>query len=156
MIISIRVIGNKRETDMLLPLPEAGFLGLDLLGEALSEGFFLFLELGVVRLLDTGLAKLASLHLLQAIVLVVVFLSGVDQIQHVGTDQQRSQLAEVAVVLIFNCTIFSLGVSEIDKTLPSATPQRYSRPFTVLPSLVTTSSVEPMMEYGMASASARA
>lgn len=39
---------------------------------------------------------------------------------------------------------------------PSATPQRYSRPFTVRPSEVWTSSVEPMIENGIASVRDRA
>jgi hypothetical protein len=60
---------------MLLPLSEAGFLRLDLLREALAQLLLLVLELGVVALLDLGLAELARLHLLLAIVLVVRLLS---------------------------------------------------------------------------------
>ena len=72
---------------MLLPLPEARFLRLDLLGELLAEGLFFLLELGVVQLLDLGLAELASLHLLLAIVLVVELLGSRDQVQHVRANE---------------------------------------------------------------------
>jgi hypothetical protein len=88
---------------MLFPLSETSFLGLDLLCEALPEGLFLLLELRVVGLLDASLAKLASLHLLQAIVLVMRVLSGADEVQHVGANQERSQFTEIAVVLVLNC-----------------------------------------------------
>lgn len=89
-------------TYVLLPLPKACFLRLDLLGEALAEGLFFLLELGVFELARLLLAKLAHLHLSLAVVLVVELLGHGDQIKHVGTDQQRAQLAEVAVVLILN------------------------------------------------------
>ena len=57
---------------MLLPLSEPGFFGLDLLGKALPQLFFLFLELGVVEPLDLWLTKLAGLHLLLAVALIVL------------------------------------------------------------------------------------
>lgn len=56
---------------MLLPLPETSLLGLDLLGESLPQRLLLLLELGVVELLDLGLAVLPSLHLLLTVVLVM-------------------------------------------------------------------------------------
>jgi hypothetical protein len=87
---------------MLLPLPEASLLSLDLLCKAFPGGLFLLLELRVVGLLDTSLAKLASLHLFQAIVLVMRVLGGADKVQHVGANQERSQFAEIAVVLVLN------------------------------------------------------
>ena len=88
---------------MLLPLPETSLLGLDLLGEALAERLFFLLELGVVRLLDTSLARLASLHLFQAVVLVVLFLGSMDKVEHVGANEQGTELAEIAVVFVLNC-----------------------------------------------------
>lgn len=87
---------------MLLPLPETSLLGLDLLGEALPESLFLFLKLGVIGLLNASLAKPAGLHLLQAVVLIVRVLSGANEIQHVGSDEERAELAEVAVALVFD------------------------------------------------------
>ena len=87
---------------MLLPLPEASLLGLDLLGEALAERLFFLLELRVVRLLDASLAKLAGLHLFQAVVLVVLFLGSVDKVEHVGADEQGTKLAEIAVGFVLD------------------------------------------------------
>ena len=88
---------------MLFPLPETSLLGLDLLGEALAERLFFLLELGVVRLFDTSFSRLASLHLFQAVVLVVLFLSSMNKVEHVGTDKQGTELAEIAVVFVLNC-----------------------------------------------------
>lgn len=90
-------------TYMLLPLPEAGFLGLDLLCEALPELLFLLLELRVLELAGLGLARLARLHLSLAVVLIVRFFRSRDEIQHVRADEQRTQLAEVTVVLVLDC-----------------------------------------------------
>jgi hypothetical protein len=87
---------------MLFPLPEPGFFGLDLLGEAFAESLLFFFELGVVWLLDTSLSEFASLHLLETIILVVRILGGVDEIQHVRADQERTKFTEVAMVLVFN------------------------------------------------------
>ena len=87
---------------MLLPLPEAGLLGLDLLGEALAERLLLLLELGVLELARLGLAGLARLHLALAVVLVMDLLRGRDEVEHVRPDQQRAQLAEVTVVLVLD------------------------------------------------------
>lgn len=89
-------------THMLFPLPEAGLLGLDLLGELLPELLLLLLELGVVELLDLGLAELARLHLCLPVVLVVELLRRRDEVEHVCTDQKRAQLLEVAVILVFD------------------------------------------------------
>ena len=87
---------------MLLPLAEARLLGLDLLREALAQRLFLLLELGVIELLNLALAKLARLHLLLAVVLVVDLLSRRDEVQHERADQQRAQLLEVAVRLVLD------------------------------------------------------
>ncbi len=59
---------------MLLPLSEPRFLCLDLFREAFAKTLFLLLELRIVELLHLGLAELARLHLLLAIVLVVQLL----------------------------------------------------------------------------------
>ena len=87
---------------MLLPLPEPGLLGLDLLGKALAQSFLFFLELRIIKFLNLGLAEFAGLHLLLTVVLVVKFLGRVDKIEHVGTDEERTELFEVAVLLIVN------------------------------------------------------
>ena len=87
---------------MLLPLPEARLLGLDLLGEALAERLLLLLELGVLELARLLLPKLARLHLRLPVVLVVQLLRGGDQVEHVRADEQRAQLAEVAVLLVLD------------------------------------------------------
>ena len=93
---------EERRTYVLLPLPEAGLLGLDLLGEALAERLFLLLELGVLELARLALAELANLHLRLAVVLVVELLCCRDEVEHVRPDQQRAQLAEVTVVLVLD------------------------------------------------------
>lgn len=87
---------------MLLPLPESGLLRLDLLRKSLAQALLFLLELRVVQLLDLGLAEFTSLHLLLAVVLVVRFFSGVDEIKHMGANQEGAKLLEVAVILIFN------------------------------------------------------
>jgi len=91
-------------THVLFPLPEASLLGLDLLGEPPAELFLLLLELGVVELLHLALAVFACLHLLLAVVLVVALLSSRDEVEHKCADEQRAQLAEVAVILVLHCT----------------------------------------------------
>ena len=88
--------------ELLLPLSEPLLLNLDLLGKALSQSLLLLLELGVVELSGTGLAELAGLHLLGAVRLVMQLLGRVDEVEHVGSDQNRSQLLEVAVVLVLD------------------------------------------------------
>jgi hypothetical protein len=88
--------------ELLLPLPEPLLLDLDLLGEALTKRLLLLLELGVVELPRAGLAKLPRLHLLRAVGLVVVLLGGVDQVEHVGPDEDGAELLEVAVVLVLD------------------------------------------------------
>ena len=89
--------------ELLLPLSESLLLDLDLLGESLlRRALFLFLELGVVQLSWSSLAELAGLHLLGAVCLVVRFFGGVDEIQHVGSNQDGAELLEVAVVLVLN------------------------------------------------------
>jgi hypothetical protein len=88
--------------ELLLPLPEPLLLDLDLLRKPLPQRLFLFLELGVVELAWTRLAKLARLHLLCAVGFVVVLLSGVDKVEHVGADEDGAQALEVAVLLVLN------------------------------------------------------
>jgi len=88
---------------VLLPLPEPRLLKLDLLSESLPEQLLLFAELRVVKLLDLGLAKLARLHLRQAVRLVVVLLGARDEIQHVAADEQAAELDEVAVLRVLHC-----------------------------------------------------
>lgn len=98
ILVEAVALGN----ELLLPLSEALLLDLDLLGESLSESLLLLLELGVVELAGTGLAKLAGLHLLGAVSLVMQLLGGVDKVEHVCSDQNRAELLEVAVVLVLN------------------------------------------------------
>lgn len=88
--------------ELLLPLSESLLLHLDLLGESLPQGLLFLLELGVVQLPGTSLAELPRLHLLCTVGFVVLFLGGMDQIQHVGTDENRTQLLEVTMVLVLN------------------------------------------------------
>lgn len=98
ILVEAVALGN----ELLLPLSEALLLDLDLLSESLSESLLLLLELGVVELAGTGLAKLAGLHLLGAVSLVMQLLGGVDKVEHVCSDQNRAELLEVAVVLVLN------------------------------------------------------
>lgn len=93
---------NEKQTYMLLPLPESGFLCLDLFRETLSQRFLFLLELRVLELAGLLFAKLADFHLRLTVVLVVQFLRCRDEVKHVGADEKRSQFAEVAVVLILN------------------------------------------------------
>lgn len=101
-LLEILVEAVALRDELLLPLSEALLLDLDLLGEALSESLLLLLELGVVELSGSGLAKLASLHLLGAVGLIVQLLSGVDEVEHVSSDQDGAELLEVAVVLVLD------------------------------------------------------
>ena len=93
---------SSKTTYVLLPLPEARLLGLDLLREPFPERLLLLLELGVLELARLLLAGLAHLHLRVAVVLVVQLLRRRDQVEHVRADQQRAQFAEVAVVLVLD------------------------------------------------------
>jgi hypothetical protein len=88
--------------ELLLPLSETALLDLDLLGEPLAQVLLLLLELGIVQLAGSGLAELASLHLLGTVSLVVRLLGRVDKIQHVGANQDRTELLEVAVILVLH------------------------------------------------------
>jgi len=88
--------------EFLLPLAEPLLLHLDLLCETLPQGFLFFLEFGVVQLPGSGLAKFPRLHLLCTVRLVVLLLGGVDEVEHVGANKNRTQLLEVAVVLILD------------------------------------------------------
>jgi hypothetical protein len=87
---------------MLLPLPKPGFFRLNLLREPLPQHLFLLLELGVVELLNLRLAKLARLHLLLAVSLVVAVLGRGDEVEHVSADEERAKLLEVAVLFILD------------------------------------------------------
>jgi len=88
--------------ELLLPLSESVLLNLDLLREPLSEILFLFLELGVVELSGSGLAELARLHLLGTVGFVVCFFGGVDEVEHVGSDENGTELLKIAVVLVLD------------------------------------------------------
>jgi hypothetical protein len=88
--------------ELLLPLPEALLLHLDLLGEALAKSLFLFLELGVVQLARASLAELAGLHLACAVGFVVVLLGCVDKVKHVCANEDSPELLEVAVLLVLH------------------------------------------------------
>lgn len=88
--------------ELLLPLSETLLLDLDLFGEPLAKRLLLFLELGVVQLPGTGFTEFPGLHLLRTVGLVVLLLSGVNKVQHVGANQDRTKLLKVAVVLILN------------------------------------------------------
>lgn len=101
-LLEILVEAVSLGNELLFPLAETLLLDLDLLGEALAERLLLLLVLGVVELAWPGLAKLAGLHLLGTVGLVVQLLGGVDKIQHVGSDQDGSKLLEVAVILILD------------------------------------------------------
>lgn len=96
VLVESVALGN----ELLLPLSESLFLNLDLLRKSLAERLFLLLEFGVVQLAWTSLAKFAGLHLLCAVCLVVVLLSGVDEVEHVCTDEDSAELLEVAVLLV--------------------------------------------------------
>lgn len=85
---------------MLLPLPKPSLLHLDLLRKPLSQQLFLLLELGVVQLLDLGLAKLARLHLRLAVGLVVRLFGRGDEVEHVYPEEKGSKFTEVAVVFV--------------------------------------------------------
>jgi hypothetical protein len=87
---------------LLLPLSESLFFNLDLLGETLAEVLFFLLELGVVQLAWSSFSEFPCLHLLGTVRLIVRLLGGVDEVKHVGTDEDRSELLEVAVVLILD------------------------------------------------------
>lgn len=88
--------------ELLLPLSESLLLDLDLLREPLAQGLFLLLELGVVQFPGPRLAKLPRLHLLRAVRLVVLLLCGMDQVQHVRADEDRTELPKVAVLFLLD------------------------------------------------------
>ena len=88
--------------ELLLPLPEALLLDLDLLGKALAESLFLLLEFGVVELAGTGFAELAGLHLACAVDLVVVLFGCVDKVEHVGANENGPELLEIAVLFVLH------------------------------------------------------
>lgn len=96
ILVQSVALGN----EPLFPSAEALFLHLDLLREALAQRLFLLLELGVIQLAWTSLAKLAGFHLLRAVRLVVVLFGGMDQIEHVRADEDGAELLEIAVVLV--------------------------------------------------------
>lgn len=98
VLIEAVSLGN----EMRLPLTEARLLELDLLCEAAAQGLLLLAVLWVVELLDLWLTELASLHLLLPVVLVVSFLCRGDQVEHMGADEEGSQLLEIAMLLVFD------------------------------------------------------
>lgn len=120
--------------ELLFPLSEALLLDLDLLSESLSQSLLLFLELGVVELPGSSLAEFASLHLLCSVGLIVKLLSGVDKIEHVGADQDGSQLLEVAVVFILDLsntpgvltTLDDAAIAGLDVLLRADNGKRHS------------------------------
>jgi hypothetical protein len=87
---------------LLLPLPKPLLFHLDLLGEALAERLLFFLELGVVELPRASFTELPGLHLLRTVGFVVVLLGGVDEVEHVGADENGAELLEVAVLLVLD------------------------------------------------------
>ena len=93
-----------RITYVLFPLPEPRLLRLDLLREPLPERLLLLLELRVLELARLLLSELAHLHLRLAIVFVVQLLRCADEIQHMCANEEGAELAEVAVILVFNYT----------------------------------------------------
>lgn len=84
----VLISGADQVTYVLLPLPEASLLSLDLLSEFLPESLLFLLEFRIVELLDLGFAKLASLHLLLTVILIMDLLSSRNEIQHVSPDQE--------------------------------------------------------------------
>jgi hypothetical protein len=114
ILIQAVALGNQ----LLLPLSEPLLLHLDLLGEALAERLFLLLELGVIKLPWTGFAELPGLHLLRAVCFVVVLLGGVDEVQHVGADEDGAEFLEVTVLLVLHlgntpCVLAALDVAAV-------------------------------------------
>jgi hypothetical protein len=102
--------------ELLLPLSETVLLNLDLLGESLSERLFLLLELGVVELSGSGLTKFAGLHLLSSVGFVVRFFGGVDEIEHVSSDENGSELLEIAMVLVLDLGNSPAVLASLDDT----------------------------------------
>ena len=103
------------DTYMLLPLPEPGLFGLDLLSEALAQRLLLLFEFRVLELAGLLLAKLAYLHLSLPVVLVMHFLRRRDKVEHVRADEEGAKLAEVAVLLVLNwCSRVKTGPERRD------------------------------------------
>ncbi len=102
--------------ELLLPLSESGFLLLDLFGESLPEVLFLLLELGVVELPRAGLSELASFHLLGTVYLVVRLFGRVDEVKHVGADQDATELLEVTVIVILYLSDTPCILTTLDDT----------------------------------------
>lgn len=88
--------------ELLLPLPEPCLLLLDLFREPLAQVLLLLLELGIVELSRTSLAELAGFHLGCAICLIVLLLGGVDEIEHVGANEDASEFLEITMLLVLN------------------------------------------------------
>lgn len=107
---------------LLLPLSESLFFDFDLLGETLAEVLFLLLELRVVQLAWSSFSEFPGLHLLGTVRFVVRLLGGVDEVEHVSTDEDGSELLEVAVVLILDlgntprilATLYDLALVVLD------------------------------------------
>ena len=81
---------SSKTTYVLLPLPEARLLGLDLLREPFPERLLLLLELRVVKFFNLRLAKLACLHLLLTVILIMQLLGRRDEVEHMCADEKRA------------------------------------------------------------------
>ena len=87
---------------LLLPGAEALLLHLDLFRESFPQSFFLLLELGIVQFAGSNLARLPRLHLLRSIRFIVNFFCRMNEIEHVSSNENGTELLEIAVVFIFN------------------------------------------------------
>lgn len=110
VLVETIALSNK----LLLPLSETLLLNLDLLSEALAKRLLLLLELGVVQPPRTSLADLPCLHLLCPVCLVMVLLGGVDQVQHMSSNQDGAELLEVTMLLVFNLSNTPSILSALD------------------------------------------
>lgn len=88
--------------ELLFPLPKPCLLLLDLLRKPLAQILFLLLELGIVELSGASLAKLAGLHLGCTVSFVVLLFSGVDEVEHVGANEDAPEFLEITVVLVLD------------------------------------------------------
>lgn len=99
-----------------LPIPESPLFNLDLLGESFPQRLFFLLELGVIKLPRSGLAKLPRLHLLRPVCLIVDLFSGVNKIEHMSANKSRAQLLEIAVVFILDFSDAPGVLTALDNT----------------------------------------
>lgn len=87
---------------LLFPGSETLFLNLDLLCESLPESLFFLLEFRVVEFSGPGLPEFPGFHLLSAIGFVMVVFGGVDEIEHMGPDEDGPELLEVAMIFVLD------------------------------------------------------